>query len=143
MTDTETVIRAFYAALTRGEPEAALRLLDAQVKWTEAERTPYYAGEVTGVDAIVATVLGPVTRDFEDFAVTPNDFVSGGDRTAAFGQYTGRFRGSNGTLSAPFVHLWTVHAGKIVRFVQYTDSASWADAILGSTAEFGGQRSDS
>jgi ketosteroid isomerase-like protein len=129
MADTESVVRAFYDVLARGERESALALLDKQIKWTEAERTPYYTGELIGVEAVVETVLGPVSRDFEDFAVIPVDFLTQGDRTAAFGRYTGRFR-MGGELNAPFVHLWTVRNGVIVRFLQYTDSAAWTAAIL-------------
>lgn len=129
MSHTETVVRDFYAALGRGEAPAALALLDPEVKWTEAELTPYYTGDVTGSAAIVKTVFEPIGRDFEDFAVTAEDFVTQGDRTAAFGVYTGRFR-TGGALRAPFVHLWTVRNGNIVRFIQYTDSTAWTNAIL-------------
>lgn len=135
MTDTESIVRSFYAALGRGDLEAAFALLDKQVKWTEAERSPYYAGEVTGVYAIVDTVLGPLGRDFVNFAATPSDFLTQGDRTAAFGLYTGRFRPSGTLLRAPFVHLWTVRNGRLARFVQYTDSAAWSATMQSPDAE--------
>jgi hypothetical protein len=129
MTDTESVVRKFYSALSRGEAEAAIALLDPEVKWTEAERTPYYGGELTGPDTVVKTVFEPIGRDFECFAVTPQDFITQDDRTAALGLYTGHFH-AGGELRAPFVHVWTVRSGRIVRFTQHTDSAAWADAIL-------------
>jgi hypothetical protein len=128
MTDTEVIVRKFYAALSRGEADAALALLDEEVKWIEAERTPYYTGEVIGVAAVVKTVLEPINRDFENFAVTASDFLTDANRTAAFGLYTGRHRTSGGDLRAPFVHVWTVRESAIVGFVQYTDSAAWTDA---------------
>ncbi len=126
MSDTEAIVRNFYAALGRGDALSALALLDGAVEWTEAERSPYYAGTTKGVDAVVKTVLEPINRDFEDFVCAPSDFITQGDRTASFGCYTGRARRSGEALSAPFVHVWTVRGGKIARFVQYTDSAAWA-----------------
>jgi ketosteroid isomerase-like protein len=32
-------------------------------------------------------------------------------------------------MTAPFAHHWTVRAGKIVRFVQYTDTAKVLEAV--------------
>jgi len=133
MTDTESIVRKFYSSLSRGEAEAALALLDPEVKWTEAERTPYYGGELIGPDAVVKTVFEPIGRDFEGFAVTAEGFITQDDRTVALGLYTGRFR-AGGELRAPFVHVWTVRDARIVRFAQYTDSAAWADAILGKSS---------
>ncbi|WP_301149802.1 nuclear transport factor 2 family protein [Mycobacterium simiae] len=130
--EPELVVKAFYANLARGAAQEAISLLHPQLRWTEAERTPYYTGELTSVDAVVATVLEPIMRDFDDFAVHATEYVAQGDRIAAAGRYTGRHRRSGGILDAPFVHLWTVRDGAIVRFVQHTDSASWNDAIDGS-----------
>ena len=90
-----------------------------------------------GGDAVLKTVLGPIGRVFENFAATPLDFLTEGDRTVAFGLYTGKFRSSGGELRAPFVHLWTVRDGMIVDFSQYTDSAGWTEAVLGSAQAAG------
>ena len=135
MTNPDASVRGFYAALGRGDLDAALALLDEQVKWIEAELSPYYTSELTGAAAILETVLRPVGRDFEGFAASPSDFLSEADRTAAFGLYIGRSRSTGRLLRAPFVHLWSVHAGKLVRFVQYTDSAVWDAAMGGRNAE--------
>ena len=104
-------------------------MLSSGVEWTEAERSPYYAGTVIGSGAIVDTVLAPIGRDFEDFACAPEDFISQDGRTVSFGLYTGRAKAGGGVLKASFVHVWTVKDGEITRFVQYTDSAVWADAL--------------
>jgi ketosteroid isomerase-like protein len=33
-------------------------------------------------------------------------------------------------MLAPFVHVWTVADGRLRRFVQYTDSTAWNEALL-------------
>src|SRR5579862_8443132 len=123
MTDAETVVRAFYAALANGRADVALASLSPEVEWTETKGSPYFAGTVKGVDAVVSTVLQPIGHDFDDFATTPNDFVSADARTVSFGHYTGRSKQAGLQLDVPFVHVWTVEDGRIVRFVQYTDTA--------------------
>lgn len=129
MTEAETIVRQFYAALARGDSATAFALLSSSIEWTEAERSPYYAGTVTGIDAIVASVFAPIGLEFDDFAGTPSDFISQDDRTVSFGRYTGRAKNGSGSLNAPFVHVWTVQDGLIVRFVQHTDSAAWNEAL--------------
>jgi uncharacterized protein len=131
MTDTESVVRAFYSALGQGDANAALALLDKDVRWSEAERVSYYTGEVRGVDAVVKTVFEPINRDFDNFAVNMKEVIAQNDRATALGIYTGRGRVSGRDLNAPFVHAWTVRDGKLTTFQQYTDSAAWTEAFHG------------
>lgn len=132
MTGSAIAVRKFYASLGCGDMSAALALLDADVEWQEAERSPYYSGTVRGVTAVVTTVFEPINRDFEDFTCTSSDFLTDADRTIALGLYTGRAKSGGGKPCAPFVHVWTVRDGMIVGFIQYTDSAAWAEAASGS-----------
>jgi ketosteroid isomerase-like protein len=128
MEDTESTVQKLYAALARGDVAGAMALMSPQVEWLEAEHTPYYAGLVIGPDKVVETVFEPVNRDFESFAITEQDYITQGSRTAAIGVYRGRQRHTGRELKAPFVHVWEVIDGKIVRFTQYTDSGAWAEA---------------
>jgi ketosteroid isomerase-like protein len=128
MEDTESIVKELYAALARGDVAGAVALMSPQIEWLEAERTPYYAGLVVGPDKVVETVFKPVNKDFENFAIAELDYITQGSRTAARGVYRGRRRQTGRELRAPFVHVWQVVDGKIVRFTQYTDSAAWADA---------------
>jgi ketosteroid isomerase-like protein len=128
MSDAETVVRSFYAAMARSDVASALALLDPKVRWSEAEGSPYFRGELEGAAAILSSVFDPIRQDFEDFAGTPLDYLTQGDRTAAFGRYAGRSRDTGRELDAAFVHLWTVRAGLILRFQQYTNTAAWVQA---------------
>jgi ketosteroid isomerase-like protein len=126
MSDTEGTIRSFYDALARGDADTAFGLFDPSIEWEETERSPYYAGVVVGTAAIVETVFSPINREFDGFACTELDFITQGDRTAVLGSYIGRRRSTGRELKAPFVHVWRVGDGAIVRFNQYTDTAAWA-----------------
>lgn len=134
MNESLQVVRRFYSSLAVGAVPEALDLLDQHIEWTEAERSPY-GGTVRGADAVASGVLQPINEDFDGFACTPVDFLTDGDRVSTFGSYTGTFRLTGEKLDAPFVHLWTVINGRIVRFVQFTDSAAWNEAF-GSAGAF-------
>jgi ketosteroid isomerase-like protein len=122
-------VKLFYASLASGDSAAALQLLDPEIEWTEGERTPYFAGTMRGIDAVLAGLFAPLARDFDNFVTTPSDFVAEGDRVVSIGRYGGTCRRNDRVLSAPFVHLWTVSNGHLREFVQFTDSAAWKEAL--------------
>ena len=53
------------------------------------------------------------------------------DQAVVLGVYVGAHKRSGRSLIAPFAHHWTLHAGKIVRFVQYTDTAKVLEVCYG------------
>ncbi len=129
MTDALEIVSLFYSSLAQGDVVAALGLLSPDVEWIPAERSPYNKGVLVGSDAIIANVFEPITNDFDNFAATPFDFVSEGNRVASFGAYSGVSRKTGANLNAPFMHLWTAAGGHLQRFVQYTDPAAWNQAL--------------
>ncbi len=131
MTDTKAVLHGFYDALGRGDLPAVLALLDRDVEWTEAERFPYYGGTWHGPDAIVRGLFEPLGRDWSSFRVLPQSFVVEGDEAVSLGNYQGIHQRTGRAVTAPFAHHWTVRNGRIVRFVQYTDTAKVLEATRG------------
>jgi hypothetical protein len=129
MTGSLDTIRDFYASLSRGDVRAVLALLDPAIEWTEAERFPYYGGTWRGPDAIVKGLFEPLGRDWSSFAVNAEQFVTEGEQVVGFGRYVGTHRGTGRSVSAAFAHQWSVRAGKIVRFVQHTDTAKVLEAL--------------
>jgi uncharacterized protein len=127
--DELTTVKRFYGLLASGDSAAALTLLHPDIEWTEAERTPYFAGTMRGVDAVVAGLFEPLAHDFQDFTTAPSDFLHDGSRVASFGRYSGMAKSTGRPVSAPFVHLWTVEDGRLRGFTQFTDSAAWNEAL--------------
>jgi ketosteroid isomerase-like protein len=82
-----------------------------------------------GVEAVVAGLFSPLNRDFSEFRTMPLEFVAENDRVVVFGNYGGVARSSGLTMSAPFVHSWTVSNGRTRTFFQYTDSAVWNEPL--------------
>ena len=52
-----------------------------------------------------------------------------GDNVIAQGFYHGTYRATGKSFSASFAHIYTLRAGKIVKFVQIVDSAKVLEAM--------------
>jgi ketosteroid isomerase-like protein len=117
------VVETFYESMSRGDVAAALAVLDPSVEWTEAETVPYHSGTWIGPEAVRVKLIEPLGRDWDSFAVSASSYVVDGPAVVAFGTYSGVFKATGGSLSAPFAHRWNVVNGKAKSFRQYTDTA--------------------
>jgi ketosteroid isomerase-like protein len=115
-------IRALYAALGRGDVPAFLGLLDDEVVWTECEGFPYYTGTWHGPHAVLNGLVVRLVQDWDDFAVTADDFITEGDRVVSFGAYSGVYKATGKKMRAVFAHRWQVRDGKVTRFDMFTDT---------------------
>ena len=52
-----------------------------------------YGGQYHGPEAVAENVFGPVTNDFDDFDVTPEEILADGDRVVVLTTYTGTRQG--------------------------------------------------
>ena len=129
MATTRDTLRRFYDALGRGDLPAGLSLLAPDIEWSEAERFPYYGGTWHGPQAIVKGLFEPLSRDWNSFSTRPEHYVIENDQAVVFGVYVGMHKRTGRSVTAPFAHHWTVRVGKIVRFVQYTDTAKVLEAM--------------
>jgi ketosteroid isomerase-like protein len=123
------IVNSFYEALGRSDLRDALALLDDSVEWTEAEKSPYYSGTWIGPAAVLQHLFEPISREWEHFRVTADSFVVEGSIVVAFGMYSGTYKATGKSLSAPFAHRWQVVEGTIMCFRQYTDTALMAAVI--------------
>ena len=120
--DALDAVRSIYAAFARGDVPAVLTALAPEVRWTEAEGFPY-GGTYVGPSAVLEGVFVRLGTEWEGFAAAPERFVVEGQTVIALGTYSGTYRGSGKSFSAPFVHVWDFEDGKVARFQQHTDTA--------------------
>jgi uncharacterized protein len=78
---------------------------------------------------VVDNLLVPLAKDWAGFSVTAHEFVAVDERVISFGTYTGTFRRTERSMSAPFAHRWVVRDGKIVQFNMYTDTVKVLEAM--------------
>lgn len=117
-----STVKAFYDALGRGDVATMTALLDDDLEWTEAEGFPYFAGTWRSSKDVVEHLFVPLGRDWDGFSAIAETFVTQDGTVVAFGNYGGINRATGRTLAAPFAHRWLVANGRIVSFVQYTDT---------------------
>jgi len=116
------IVRAFYAAVSRGDVPAVVGLLHPDLHWTEAEGFPYYSGTWRSPQEVVDKLLVPLMRDWDNFSVVADDFIAEGDRVVSLGAYAGINKATGRSMRAPFAHIWRVAEEKLARFDMYTDT---------------------
>jgi uncharacterized protein len=71
----------------------------------------------------------PKLQDFSDF--TPREFHAAGDRVFVLGHYAATIRKTGRTAACDWVHIFTVRNGKVAAFLEFTDTAQFAQAWKG------------
>jgi ketosteroid isomerase-like protein len=115
-------VRSLYAAFAKGDVATVIGALDSEISWTEAEGFPY-GGTYNGPNAVLENVFMKLGTEWEGFSAVPSEFVAEGDSIVAIGQYSGKYKATGKSFSAPFVHVWNFKNGKAVKFRQFTDTA--------------------
>jgi len=122
-------IRESYAAFARGDLEGALGLLHDDVEWHQAQGLPH-EGLYRGLDEVRKNVFEPLDRDWwSEFTARADEIVDGGDEVVVIGRYLGVAKATGRRLDVPFVHVWSLRAGKAWRFRQFLDTHGWIEAL--------------
>jgi uncharacterized protein len=116
------LVRAFCAAVSRGDVPAVVSLLHSDLHWTEAEGFPYYSGTWRHPQDVVDKLMIPLVRDWDNFSAAASDFIVEGNRVVSLGAYSGINKATGRAMRAPFAHVWQVADGKLARFDMYTDT---------------------
>jgi ketosteroid isomerase-like protein len=122
------LIRGLYDAFARGDVPTVMGALDENISWTEAEGFPY-GGTYVGPAAVAENVFMKLGTEWDGFAVVPERIVDGGDTVVGLGNYSGTFKETGKSMKVPFAHVWDIRDGKVVKFVQHTDTAMVAKAL--------------
>jgi len=122
------VIRGLYNAFASGDVPAVLGSFDPEISWTEAAGFPY-AGTYIGPNAVLENVFMKLATEWDGFAAVPDEVVDGGETVVALGNYSGTFRASGKSMNVPFAHVYKLKDGKIVSFVQHTDTLKVSEVL--------------
>ena len=122
------IVKGIYDAFAKGDVPAVLGSMDPLVNWTEAEGF-LYGGTYIGPYAILENVFMKFGTDWEGFSAIPGQFVEDGNTVVALGTYSGKYLKTGKSMNVPFAHVWTLRDGRVVRFVQYTDTLVMATML--------------
>jgi len=122
------IIRGLYSAFAVGDVPSVLGAMDPNISWTEAEGF-MYGGAYTGPNGVLENVFMKFATEWEGFTVVADHIIEDGDMVVGLGTYSGRYLKTSKSMAVPFAHAWTLRDGKIVKFVQYTDTLVIAKSL--------------
>ena len=122
------LIRGMYSSFASGDVPAVLALFDLEISWTEAAGFPY-AGTYIGPNAVLEKVFMRLATEWDGFAAVPDEIVDGGETVVALGNYSGSFKATGKSMRVPFAHVYKLKDGKIVSFVQHTDTLKVSEVL--------------
>jgi uncharacterized protein len=123
------LVQQAYDYFLSGDIPAVLELLSEDVEWVVPEvggvpgRGNWHGREQVGqFFQTLDDTQG--ARQFE-----PREFVAQDGKVVALGHYVWHVRSTGREWESDFVHVFSVHDGKITRFQEYTDTAALAEAF--------------
>jgi uncharacterized protein len=129
MTANLELVRRTYEGSSEENGRNLLAALSSDVEWIEAEGFPY-AGTYVGVEALMAGVFQRLATEWIGYRADVHTYLADGDRVAAFGVYSGTYKATGKSMTAAFAHLYEVKDGRIVRMMQYVDTAMVQKALV-------------
>jgi uncharacterized protein len=125
-----TLVQALYAAFKRGDIAPIIAAMVPDVVWTVHGRPKDHpalgtANAPVGVQKFFGIIAD--TQTATDFS--PREFHATGDKVFVLGHYDWTLRKSGKTVSADWVHIFTIKDGKVTSFDEFTDTAQFAEAM--------------
>ncbi|MEJ8566479.1 nuclear transport factor 2 family protein [Elongatibacter sediminis] len=114
-------VRGIYQAFAAGDVPAIVASFAPDIRWSEAEGGPY-GGVSVGPDAVLGNVFMKIGAEWDGYAAVPEEFVAQGSTVVVLGQYSGTYKATGKSFSAPFAHVWKFEDGKVAEFQQHTDT---------------------
>lgn len=134
MSDLIQTVKEAYAAFGRGDVASILSMLAAEVSWElEAPAEVSMAGIRKGPEAVKG-FFQAIANDHADPKLEITEYFSSADGVATFGRYKCTLKKTGKRLDSPVAHLFKFRGGKIVRFVDFTDTAAYLEASRSSAA---------
>ena len=126
------LVQSLYAAFGRGEIATIVAAVTPDIEWRlNGSRSDHpllgtWKGS-KGVQAFFDELAK--LQDFSEFS--PREFLSAGDRVFVLGHYAATMRNTGRKAASDWVHIFTVRNGKVVAFLEFTDTAEFARAWKG------------
>jgi hypothetical protein len=120
------IVQDAYAAFTRGDIATLLGLMADDIVWQPvigaASHVPFSASR-SGKPAVAEFFQQVATsEDFTQFE--PREYITQGNDVVAIGHYRAVVKATGKSFDSDFAMAFTLKDGKIVRFREFTDSAS-------------------
>jgi uncharacterized protein len=122
------IVRGHYAASARGDIQAMMAEVSAQVRWTEMAGFPC-AGTWIGPQAVIDNVFAELGAQWDGYRFELERLIDGGENIVGIGTYHGTFRATGKPMQARVAHVWRLQGGRVVTFEQFTDTLLVREAM--------------
>lgn len=116
-------IRRIYAAIAEGDVGPLADRMHEDIEWHEPPGAPVISGTFRGRATVLREVLLRTAEVWDRFHVEPERFIERDDLVIVTGRLDVVARGTGGSASAPFAHVWELCDGRILRWQCFTDTA--------------------
>jgi len=122
------VLQSMYDAFARGDVPSVLERFDHKVEWIEPDGSPY-GGTYRGPEEVLNGVFMKLGTEWDGFQVAPDELVGDGGSIVALGHLSGTYKATGKSFRAPFAHAWKFRDGRVVSFIEYTDTLPMQQAL--------------
>jgi ketosteroid isomerase-like protein len=114
-----SVLRGAYAAFNRGDMDAAVEPLDAEIEWTEPAEFPG-GGTYHGREA-AKHYLTQSRAAWAEVSSEPERFITAGNRIVVFVHARVRAKGGNEWQDVRLADVYTFRDGKVIQMRAFAD----------------------
>jgi ketosteroid isomerase-like protein len=132
--DNEKMVQDMYAAFGRGDVATIMKHIAPDVEWTMPgpESIPY-AGRRVGHDRVIQFFQALATTQ-TDQKLTIDETISKGDKVVSVGRYEAVVTATGKRIDCAVAHVFTIRGGKVVKLLDFVDTAQTADAYVSAWA---------
>jgi uncharacterized protein len=123
------LIKRLYEAFGKGDIDTIIDHLASQFVWRfDAPSTVPFAGDFKTPDEVRRGFFGSLAETQKDQALKPEEFIAQGDKVVMIGRYSAMVTATNKRFDLPLVHVFTIQNRKVTQYLNFTDSATIAEA---------------
>jgi hypothetical protein len=125
-----SLVQSLYAAFGRGEIPTIIAAMAPDVDWSLIGRQDDHPlfGARSG-SSQVQEFFKMLAELQESVSFTPKEFYASDDRVFVLGHYNWKIRKTGRHAESDWCHIFTVKNGKITKFLEFTDTAQFAEAV--------------
>jgi ketosteroid isomerase-like protein len=134
MSDLVSQVKDFYTAFSSGDVGFILASVADDVSWEFEGVADILSCGIRHGRKEVAEYFATIANQNADQNLQMTEFLSSDDAVAAFGRYQGTVKSSGIRVDTPLAHYFKFREGKVIRHVQYSNTAATLEAIRGRAA---------
>ncbi|MEA2989845.1 MAG: uncharacterized protein QOG83_2556 [Alphaproteobacteria bacterium] len=127
-----TLVQTLYDAFGRGDLSTIVAAMSPDVDWHSGGRASDYPGFGPRKGPKAVEEFFKIVADNNDFHhFSPREFYPVDDKVFVLGEYAMTLKKSGKTYESDWVHIFTIHGGKVAKFREFLDTARAAEAYRG------------